>query len=270
MDSAKAHQLARLDPFSEVRPELLAKLAPKVVVEQARARVLLWRPADEADGLIVVRSGVLREHLDPVEGDRELCVGFVGRGEIAGEGGLLEALAGAPAIRHTRLVVHEEAVVWRLPFKALADLARHEPSVLLSLGALASAHRRRAEERLAALVFRPVEARVAGALVRLAHQFGVRDSRGVIVNLKLTHRDLAALAGSSRETASVVLTAWRRAGRVAVESRRVVLLDAEGLAALAGEPLPAEESKPRAAADSKRSKPTRATSSDATGRRRKR
>lgn len=240
-DVARPEQLARHALFADLRADALARLAPRVTADKLRSRAVVWVPGDPVPELLVVRSGVLREAIDGV-GDRDLCLRFLGRGELAGDAAVLGALAG-DAAHHTRLSVHEEASVWRVPLPALREVAAADQRVLLQLGSVAAGHRRDVEQRLAGQVFAPVEARIASVLGRLATRFGVRDSRGIIVNLKLTHRDLAALAGSSRESASVVLTAWRRAGLVAAEGRRVVVLDVDGLAALSGEPVESPDSR---------------------------
>ncbi|MCA9493947.1 MAG: Crp/Fnr family transcriptional regulator [Myxococcales bacterium] len=234
-DTARPEQLARYAFFADLRPDALARLAAHVTTAKLRARSCVWKAGDPVRELLLVRSGVLREAIDGA-GDRDLCLRFLGRGDLAGDGDVLGALA-TDLEHRTRLTVHEEASVWRAPLTALRELVAADPRVTTRLGSVVVAARREVEQRLAAQVFQPVEARIAAVLGRLAGRFGVRDSRGIIVNLKLTHRDLAALAGSSRESASVVLTAWRREGLVAAEGRRVVVLDLDALSALSGSPV---------------------------------
>jgi CRP-like cAMP-binding protein len=83
------------------------------------------------------------------------------------------------------------------------------------------------------LLLRPAAARLAHVLLELAETFGVRDSRGVIVNVRLTHRDLAGMVGITRETASFAILELRAEGLVESEGKRVVLLDPAALAARA-------------------------------------
>jgi CRP/FNR family transcriptional regulator len=76
-------------------------------------------------------------------------------------------------------------------------------------------------------------ARLAGLLLDLADRFGVRDSEGVIVDLRLTHRELAALIGATRETVSVAIVELRDAGLVRTDARRAVLLNVDALREIA-------------------------------------
>lgn len=200
----------------------IARLAARTVSHDLARRDLLWRDGDPVAGLCWVRSGVLREALP--HGSFELVLGFRGRGELVGEVGALDGLDRRDATQTGTVTAHEPSVVYILSTSDLAGLL-DEPSIGAGLAAACAERARRAEARLGQALFLPVGARIAAALLDLAREFGVRDSRGVIVNLRLTHRDLAALVGASRETASVVLGEWRREGLVAIEGKRVVLLD---------------------------------------------
>ena len=51
---------------------------------------------------------------------------------------------------------------------------------------------------------------LASLLLELTEDFGVRDSRGVIINLKLTHKEMAALIGATRETVSFAILEDRK------------------------------------------------------------
>ena len=88
--------------------------------------------------------------------------------------------------------------------------------------------------RLGLVSLHGARSRLAGLLLELAGRFGVRDSEGLIIDLRLTHRELAALIGATRETVSVAMLELRQAGLVRADGRRSVVLDAEGLRRIAG------------------------------------
>jgi CRP/FNR family transcriptional regulator, cyclic AMP receptor protein len=199
---------------------------------QVERREALWRPGETVEAIYWVRTGVIAERV-PLPGGREFVLAFRGRGEVVGEVGAMTAAFHGAAEHGTLAEAHEGATLFALPIPELAALMRGDPSLAMGLAALTAERRQRAEERLASVLFRSAPARMASVLIALAETFGVRDSRGIIVNLRLTHRDLAGLAGASRETASVALLDWRRDRLVEVEGKRVVVLDQERLAAVA-------------------------------------
>ncbi|HUA34710.1 MAG TPA: Crp/Fnr family transcriptional regulator [Candidatus Binataceae bacterium] len=66
--------------------------------------------------------------------------------------------------------------------------------------------------------------RLAGALFEVASKFGVQDSRGTLVTLKLTHADLAELVGASRQRTTEQLIEFEREGMIIRDGRRLVIV----------------------------------------------
>jgi CRP/FNR family transcriptional regulator, cyclic AMP receptor protein len=65
----------------------------------------------------------------------------------------------------------------------------------------------------------------------LAKRHGVRDAHGTIIDLKITHQELAEMVGTSRETVTRVLTRLRELGIIEIDQRRITLLNANALLA---------------------------------------
>jgi len=204
-----------LDPF--------VSAAQRVGLGRADA---VFHPGDPAGHAYFVASGVVKLGVAVGRG-RELTLHLHSKGQLFGEGALL-----APdAPRHARASAHQAATVWAVPREIFAPILAIS-TYAARLGLIVEDRRRRVERRLA-LLQREALARVAGVLLDLAEEGGVRDSRGVILALKLTHREIAELTGMSRETVSFALMDLRRSALVQVEERRLVLVDTNGLRALA-------------------------------------
>ncbi len=73
--------------------------------------------------------------------------------------------------------------------------------------------------------------RLVIALIEMAAKFGVRDSRGLIVNLPISQKDLANLLGASRQTVNADLGNLVRLGAVVNLHHQIVLVP-EKLSAL--------------------------------------
>lgn len=77
--------------------------------------------------------------------------------------------------------------------------------------------------------------RLVIALIEMGAKFGVRDSRGLILNLPMTQKDLANLLGASRQKVNAYLGELVRLGAVINLSRQIVLVP-EKLFELIGDP----------------------------------
>jgi len=77
--------------------------------------------------------------------------------------------------------------------------------------------------------------RLVTALIEMGAKFGVRDSRGLILNLPITQKDLANLLGASRQKVNAYLGELVRLGGVIILARKIVLVP-EKLFAVIGDP----------------------------------
>jgi len=79
------------------------------------------------------------------------------------------------------------------------------------------------------LSYSSAEARIRAGILQLARRHGVPDARGIIVDLKITHQELAEMVGTSRETVTRTLARLQKDGILVVEHRRMILLDSKAL-----------------------------------------
>lgn len=70
---------------------------------------------------------------------------------------------------------------------------------------------------------RNAHGRLVYALERLAETHGRREGDETVIDLPLTHQDLASLTGLSRQTVSGLLSSLRARGAIAVANRRIRL-----------------------------------------------
>lgn len=170
------------------------------------------------EGQAIIRSGVAAMEVGTADGRQVLS-------ELRSRGDMLHGADGARA--------HSELSLLVVPDDAwLLLCARHA-----AINAAVQGHQRallgRLHQRVAWMSLRGAHARVLAMLLHLAELHGVPDARGLIVNLALTHREMAMLVGATRETVSVALGALRDAGVVCTERRRVVLTDLHRARAIA-------------------------------------
>ncbi len=76
--------------------------------------------------------------------------------------------------------------------------------------------------------------RIADLLLWLGQEFGTETEAGVEIGIELSRADLAGMAGLTPETTIRLLSSFRREGILGSSSRRLVLLDLEGLRAVSG------------------------------------
>jgi len=84
---------------------------------------------------------------------------------------------------------------------------------------------REAWNQLPLLTTASAEDRILSTLRRLAGKSGVRDHRGIIVNMRITHMELAEMCGTSRETATRIVLKLQSQGYLDIVDHKFVLLE---------------------------------------------
>jgi CRP/FNR family cyclic AMP-dependent transcriptional regulator len=120
---------------------------------------------------------------------------------------------------------------WR---KLLERLVRENPDVGLRMIRVLSERLRMCETRLEDIGLKDVPARLASLVLQLAESEGVMNPEGPRIPTHYTHRQLATMIGSSRESVTRAFTKLQRAGTVELRERHIHVSDIEALERAAG------------------------------------
>lgn len=209
-----------LGDLPEREMELLEQVSDTVDV---RRRHFVWEAGAPANSVYVVRSGIVKLYKTSDEG-RELTLHFFTREQLFGE------LAVVSDMPHDTLAeAYEDTTLLQVGKDDFLRIMMRNPPLAMKMLKLVGDRRRQLENRVENLLFRSAHARLAALFLDFSGPFGVRDSRGVIINLKLTHREIASLIGATRETVSFAILDLRRDNLIVTEGKRVILVDEPGL-----------------------------------------
>lgn len=218
--------LKKIPILAQLGPESLARLAEKVEMREIRRRDVIYLPGDRGDSLFFVNGG--RVKISKVTRDgKALTLSYCGPSELFGESCLV---AGEP--RSEMAEAMENAMVTEIERTDFDMLLQQHAQLGRAMTKLLAKRRRELENKLETLVFRDVTSKLAELLLQLADQYGVEDSRGTLVALKITHQELANLIGSTRETVSLTLSQFKKKSLICTEGRKVIISDSVSLRAL--------------------------------------
>lgn len=203
--------------------------ARQAVLDKAQGLFLppeaeVYCQGDLVDGLYIVLDGAVKEFSSSEDDGCLQFVRLVGPGEILGVGELF-----SNAVHTLSAVTLRQTTLAWVAQSDIHKIVTPYPSVLLWI---MESMARRLEELRAALVgmvYVDGAARLTQQLVEVAKRFGQRTPQGVVIDLKLSRDEWAALAGMAPETVSRVLHDLERRGWIALESRRIWLLNEEKL-----------------------------------------
>ena len=105
----------------------------------------------------------------------------------------------------------------------LAEVVKRRPELATKLFFSFSERLRQSEEVIDSLLEREVSARLATLLANLGNRFGETNGSASVLNVRLTHQDLANMIVSTREAVSKVMSEFQREGLIEVRDRRIAI-----------------------------------------------
>lgn len=211
--------LRKLKSLSWLAPDKLQRLCDALAVRKIKKRDVIFFEKEVSNQMYILLSGVAKLTSLGKEEDRVL-VALLAAGEVFGISSLLAEMQRpfrCDAFTDCRVgVISPEVfvdIVLGIPFadfrQTMEITAGRWWSMVL---------------RYAAFVGSGLRERLAAALLELAGKFGVKDARGTILSLPLTHEDLADLVGASRQKITEHLNELERQQVIVREGRRLIVI----------------------------------------------
>lgn len=194
--------------FSSLTDAELRLIREQVVLRNFRKNQSILREAETGSFMYVVLQGKVKASRTGRDG-KETILAVHGAGEFFGELSLIDgktAPADVVAVEDSRM-----AIISKAGFHALLLGQR---KILDNLLTILCSRLREAWQKIEMLNFSDAPPRLRSLLTALANTHGDRTPAGTVLNVSLTHQDLADLAGLSRETVTRVLDRWRRSGQI--------------------------------------------------------
>src|SRR5215208_1310591 len=116
-----------------------------------------------------------------------------------------------------------ETWVAKVRKSALTEVMGRNPELATKLFFSFSERLRQSEEVIDSLLEREVSARLATLLANLGNRFGETNGSATVLNVRLTHQDLANMIVSTREAVSKVMSEFQREGLIEVRDRRIAI-----------------------------------------------
>jgi len=214
-----------LEPLSEEELEEFSWRVPDTHVEQGR---IFYSPGDRSEALFMLKKGRVRIYKVTPDG-WEFTLAVVEAGTMFGEMALT-----AQRLREAYAEATEPSDICILKSEDLEHLIRENPDVGMRMIRVLSERLRLCETRLEDIGIKDVPARLANLILHRVESEGIMAPEGPRIPPQYTHRQLATMVGSSRESVTRAFTRLQKAGAVKLRHRRIYVKDVAALERAAG------------------------------------
>jgi len=187
----------------------------------------IFRAKDPDANVYLLKAGRVKIY-QAADGGREVILWFCLTGEIFG---LAEVARGGR--RTVGAIACEKSAVIAVPRDAFREFLSVRPKAALLCLQVLSSRLRGLSNVIVNLVADEVDTRIAKLILRLGARYGRRAGGVILLDIPLTHQEIADMVGTTRQTVSSVLSRLKRDGVLSIDTHRIQIESEEMLAGLA-------------------------------------
>ena len=209
-----------LEPLSEEELQEFSRLVPDTHIEEGQ---IFYTPEDQSEALFMLKRGQVRIYKVAPDG-WEFTLTVVEAGTMFGEMAFT-----AQRLWEAYAEAMQPSDICILKSEDLEHLVRQNPDVGLQMIRVLSERLRLCETRLENISLKDTPARLASLVLQLVESEGIMTPEGASIPTHYTHRQLATMIGSSRESVTRAFTKLQQARAVELRNRHIYVKDVEAL-----------------------------------------
>jgi len=213
-----------LDFLAAIPDEYRRAVLDQCTCKSYRKGEIIWSQGDAVRAIAFLASGKVFSLFHGANG-RSGAVGFWSSGDILGA----EFIAVGAGTRRTSLRCVEDATIYYLEWPRFQSVVKRFPEVAYAVITALSVRLRWAIRLAHVLQTQTAFNRVCSVLLALAERFPERTPQGVAIDLDITHEDLAAVVGVSRQFMTITLHELEDRKLITKTRRRITLTDLDQL-----------------------------------------
>jgi CRP-like cAMP-binding protein len=211
--------LSQVPFFADLSSEDVAQVNELFREEGFAGGETIYFVGDPADRLCVVAAGKVKLMRHTLSG-QDVLLDILVPGEFFGSLSIL----GDDAYPDTAQAQTNSCVLG-IAAQDFQSVLRRYPSVAILALDIVSQRLRAAHEMIRQLSAHSVERRIASVLLKLAAKVGEKREAGLLIQMPLSRQDLAEMTGTTTETASRVMSQFRKDGLIRTGRQWVVIAD---------------------------------------------
>lgn len=220
----KVDMIRRVPLFSTLSDEEFDKLAHIFVTRAYRKNQVIFLEEETGNYMYLVLSGKVKVSKSAA-GGKETILAIHRAGDFFGEMSLLDGKTSPATVS-----AMEDSRIISVSGADFHKYLLHNEKVMLQIIQVLCARLRQVWQTQSHSSS-SAEERIRMGLYDLAQKHGIRDASGIIIDLKITHQELAEMVGTSRETVTRTLAHLREENILEITDRRITLLDEKALMA---------------------------------------
>ncbi|WP_249866013.1 Crp/Fnr family transcriptional regulator [Paenibacillus konkukensis] len=201
--------------FEHLSASELESIAPLFAERHYKKNTVLFHEGDSGNEFFIIETGVVKIYR--MDYTKEVILSLFREGDYFGEMSLLET----GMTRSATVETLASTTMYTLKRSDFIEFLEKSPKLSLKLLQVTMERLRKANEQIYDLTFLDVRTRTIKVIARLAEEHGVSKQSGVTIAMKLTHQQLANMAGTVRESVTKVLQELQEDGIITIDKKMI-------------------------------------------------
>jgi len=180
----------------------------------------IFFPEELSKSVYILKSGRIKIGSYSPEG-KEIIKVILQPGEIFGE----LALAGETTRTDFAQALEDETKFCVFSVEHIEGMIKTNPHLSLEITKIIGWRLKRIENRLEGLVFKDARTRIIDFLRDMGERFGKPVGTETLIMNNLTHKEMASLTATSRQTVTTVLNELRESNKIYFDRKRILIRD---------------------------------------------
>lgn len=226
MEKTKIWFLENFSMLQVLETDEITMMDQLAVMTDVPKKQILYFPEDSANSVFLLKKGKVK--ISKISNDgREIIMAILGPGEVFGE----LSISGQEK-REEIAEVTEDAVICKVKIRDFESMMAKNPKFNLQITKLIGFRLKKIQNRLQNMVFKTSDQRVKSFILEMADDLGrpiLGEDNQKVVELRLTHEDIAKLTATSRQTVTTVFSDLEKEGIIQYDRRRIYIKDHDAL-----------------------------------------
>jgi CRP/FNR family cyclic AMP-dependent transcriptional regulator len=223
-DKSNIWYLEKVDLYEVLCPHKVPSLEETHVFHHYEKDDFVYFPDDLSEKIYMIAEGRIKIGTYTNEG-KEIVKAILGHGEIFGE----LALAGEDRRSDFAQAMDANTQVCPMTIDDMEVLMAKNKTLSLKIMKIIGLRLKRTERKIESLVFKDARTRVVEFLKDTALEKGQKVGFETMIKNHLTHKDIASLTGTSRQTVTTILNELRDKNIINFDRRRILIRDMDML-----------------------------------------
>ncbi len=211
--------LEKIELLESLTEEELHLISAKFIIKQIKKNETILYEEDTNNFMYMILSGKLKVVQTTSDG-KEIILAIHQSGQTFGEISLIDGKT-SPAT----VMAAEDSLIVLIPKKDFHEILTKHSKVLYNLLNILCARLRDAWDKSRILTCKAPDERIRSLFFMLSLQSGGKTSDGTLLNITLTHQDIADMTGLTRETVTRILNKWQNLGKITIMKNKFIRLN---------------------------------------------